>query len=252
MKGVIVAAGLGQRLSPLTRHQPKPLVSVLERPLIDYTIEAFALTGFQELGVVLGHNSEIVQRYLQDSARYGIDIYCLQNGQYLRGNATSVYAARAFVGGEPFIVAMADHLVSPRILRELLVHSWTTHALCVDRQTRAGPALPDATKVLLAKDGRVQRIGKRLRRWHAVDVGVFLFWPRVFEHLSDLQRRSNRRCSITRLVRHMTALRDDLYACDVSGAFWLDVDTQDDLIFARRVLSVGLATAGLPQGQLVA
>ena len=133
MKGVIVAAGLGQRLSPLTLYRPKPLLSVLERPLIDYTIEAFARSGFEELGVVLGHNAEIMQRYLEDSDRYGIAISCLDNGQYLRGNGTSVYAARTFVGSEPFILAMADHLVSPHVLNELLAHSWTTHVLCVDR-----------------------------------------------------------------------------------------------------------------------
>jgi len=252
MKGVIVAAGLGQRLSPLTRYRPKPLLSVLERPLIDYTIEAFARSGFEELGVVLGHNAEIMRRYLEDSNRYGIAISCLHNGQYLRGNATSIYAARTFVGSEPFILAMADHLISPHILNELLAHSWTTHVLCVDRQTRAGPALRDATKVWLDKDGRVQRIGKRLKRWHAVDVGVFLFWPRVFDHLSDLQQQPSARCSITCLARRMIARGDDLQTCDVSGSFWLDVDTWDDLVFARRVLSIGLASTELPAEQLIA
>lgn len=252
MKGVIVAAGLGRRLSPLTRYRPKPLLSVLERPLIDYTIEAFVRTGFEEVGVVLGYNGDIVRCYLEDSARYGIAIYCLHNAQYRRGNATSVYAARDFVGGEPFILAMADHLVSPRILHELLVHSWTAHVLCVDHQTRAGRALRDATKVWLDKEGRVRRIGKRLKRWHAVDVGVFLFWPRVFEHLSDSLQHPNKKCSITRLARRMIAQGDDLYACDVSGAFWLDVDTQDDLVYARRVLSLGLASAGQPHEELIA
>jgi len=249
MKGVIVAAGLGQRLSPLTHYRPKPLLSVLGRPLIDYTIEAFAQTGFEALGIVLGYNGDIIRRYLESSTRFGIAIHCLQNGQYLRGNATSVYAARAFVGDEPFVVAMADHLVSPRILRKLLARRWNTHMLCVDRQTRAGPALRDATKVWLDKDGRVQRIGKGLKRWHAVDVGVFLFWPRVFDHLRELQQHPREKCSITHLVRRMIAVGDDLHACDVSGAFWLDVDTQADLVYARRVLGMGMASLRLsPQG----
>jgi choline kinase len=252
VKGVIVAAGLGQRLSLFTSYRPKPLLSVLERPLIDYTIEAFARTGFEEVGVVLGYNGDIVRRYLEDSSRYGIAVYCLHNAQYRRGNATSVYAARTFTGGEPFILAMADHLVSPRILHRLLTCSWTTHVLGVDRRTRAGPTLRDAARVWLDKDGRVQRIGKGLKRWHAVDVGVFLFWPRVFDHLSDLLQHSGKKCSITHLVRRMIARGDDLCACDVSGAFWLDVDTPDHLIYTRRVLSVELASTGLPQQELVA
>ncbi len=94
----MVAAGLGQRLSPLTLYRPKPLLSVLERPLIDYTIEAFAQSGFEDLRVVLGHNAEIMQRYLEDSDRYGITIDCLHNGQYLRGNAPFDHAFRRFDG----------------------------------------------------------------------------------------------------------------------------------------------------------
>jgi len=245
MKGVIVAAGLGQRLSPLTRYCPKPLLSILERPLIDYTIEAFIRAGFEELGIVLGYNGDILQHYLEDSARYGIAIYCLHNGLYLHGNATSVQAARPFVGGEPFVMAMADHLISPRILSTLLARPWTTHVLCVDRLVRGGAALHDATKVWLDEQGRVQRIGKHLKRWHAVDVGVFLFQPRVFDHFWDLSGHMDGQCTITGLARRMIAHGDDLHTCDVSGAFWLDVDTQDDLIYARRVLSVGLAQEAL-------
>jgi choline kinase len=134
----------------------------------------------------------------------------------------------------------------------LLTCSWCTHVLCVDRQTRGRPALRDATKVWLDKEGRVRRIGKRLKRRHAAAVGVFLFWPRVFDHLSDLLQHSSKKCSITHLVRRMIAHGDDLHACDVSGGFWLDVDTQDNLVYARQVLSVGLASAGLLQQELVA
>jgi len=95
------------------------------------------------------------------------------------------------------------------------------------------------------EQGRVQRIGKHLKRWHAVDVGVFLFQPRVFDHFWDLSGHMDGQCSITGLVRRMIAHGDDLHTCDVSGAFWLDVDTQDDLVYARRVLSVGLAQEAL-------
>jgi len=245
MKGVIVAAGLGQRLLPLTRYCPKPLLSVRRRPLIDYTIEAFARAGFEEVGVVLGYNGDVLRQYLENSTRYGIAVYCFHNGQYLYGNATSVHAAQAFVGREPFVLTMADHLISARILSTLLASPCTTHVLCVDRQIRGGPALHDATKVWLDEHGRVQRIGKELKRWHAVDVGVFLFQPRVFNYLSDLLQSSDGQYSITCLVRRMIAYGDDLYTCDVSGAFWLDVDTQDDLIYARRVLGIGLTQEGL-------
>lgn len=248
MKGVIVAAGLGHRLSPLTWHCPKPLLSVLGRPLIDYTIEAFVRSGFRELGVVVGYNGAMLRHYLEDGVRYDIAIRCLRNDRYPRGNATSVYAARAFVADEPFVLSMADHLISPRILSTLLSRPWATHVLCVDREVRASAPLDDATKVWLDEHGRVRRIGKHLKRWHAVDMGVFLFQSRVFDHIYDLQHDSDGQCSITDLARRMIAHGDDLYTCDVSGAFWLDVDTWDDLVYARKLLGLGL---GLEQLELV-
>lgn len=249
MKGVILAAGLGHRLLPLTLHCPKPLVPVLDRPLIDYTIEAFARAGFEELGVVLGHDEEMLACYLRESLNHGIAVCCVRNEQYQRGNGTSVYAARAFVGNEPFVVSMADHLISTKILSALLARPCDQHILCVDREMRDGPALDDATKVWLDTQGRVRRIGKRLKRWHAVDVGVFLFQPRVFSYIEDLPDRADGRCSITSVVRHMIACGDQLHTCDVSGAFWLDVDTPDDLLCARRTLGL---RAKLAQLELVA
>jgi len=238
MKGVIVAAGLGLRLSPLTENCPKPLLLVQGRPLIDYTIEAFARAGFEELGVVLGHNEEMLGCYLRESLNHGVAVCCVHNEQYQRGNGTSVYAARAFVGSEPFVVSMADHLISPQILSALLARPCDRHILCVDREMKDGPALDDPTKVWLDTQGRVRRIGKRLKRWHAVDVGVFLFQPRVFSYIEDLLEHANGPCSITALARHMIACGDELHTSDVSGAFWLDVDTPHDLVYARRVLAL--------------
>ena len=249
MKGVNVAAGLGLRLSPLTENCPKPLLPVQGRPLIDHTIEAFARAGFEELGIVLGHNEAMLACYLRESSNHGIAVCCLHNEQYQRGNGTSIYAARVFVGNEPFVVSMADHLISPQILSALLARPCDSHILCVDRETRDGPTLDDSTKVWLDTQGCVRRIGKRLKQWHAVDVGVFLFQPRVFSHIKDLPVRADGRCSITSVVQYMIACGDQLHTCDVSGAFWLDVDTPDDLVRARRALDL---RAELAQPELVA
>lgn len=239
MKGVIVAAGLGHRLSPLTLQCPKPLISVNGQPLIAYTIEAFAHAGFREIGVVLGYKGHILANYLRSVDQDGLVVRCLVNPLYRLGNGSSIYAARHFVGDEPFVLAMADHLLSVQTLAPLLSQTWAGHVLCVDHEVRHADGLQDATKVWLDGQGRVLRIGKHLRRWHAVDAGVYLFQSRVFGYLEALINRRRANCSITHLARHLIARGDTLHTCDVSGAFWLDVDTPDDLIFARRVLRLG-------------
>jgi len=234
MKGVIIAAGAGTRLKSLTREIPKPLVSVLGRPLIDYTIEAFVQAGFTRLCVVVGHKGHLLLRYLGDGRRYGIRIRCLPNAHYRLGNATSILASRPFVRDEPFVVAMADHMISAAILKRLLACAGQSHTLCVDRQAQAPPQVNDATKVWVDDQGFVVHIGKKLTRWNAIDAGVFALNPSIFYHISACLHDDL--CSITRTIRRLIARGDHLKTCDISGAFWLDVDTPEDLRYASTVL----------------
>ena len=60
MKGVILAAGDGTRLAPLTNKCPKPLVPVLGRPLIEYTLNSFVQVGIRDLVIVVGHRGEMM------------------------------------------------------------------------------------------------------------------------------------------------------------------------------------------------
>lgn len=161
MRGVILAAGEGTRLASLTAGQPKPLVSVLGHPLLDYTLKAFAEAGFRDVGLVVGYRGRMLAEYLRDH-RYGMRIRCLLNPDYKRGNGSSIYAARAFAGGRPFIVAMADHMISSEILQRLLSTPVQGATLCVDRLAQASPQLNDATRVWVDRRAFILRIGKTL------------------------------------------------------------------------------------------
>jgi len=242
MKGVILAAGAGIRLKSLTREFPKPLVPVLGRPLIDYTIEAFVQAGFNRLGVVAGHKGHLLRQYLGAGNRYGISIQYLPNVHYRQGNATSILASQPFVQNEPFIVSMADHMISTAILESLLACAGRSHILCMDRRAHALTQISDATKVWVDEKGFVVYIGKDLVRFNALDTGVFFFTPRIFHNISICLHDGP--CSITRAVRHMIASGDPLGTCDVSGSFWLDVDTPDDLRYASSVLRRRALIAG--------
>jgi len=243
MRGVILAAGDGTRLAPLTVDRPKPLVSVLGRPLLDYTLEAFAQAGIKELGLVVGYRGWMLAQYLYNNHRYGTQIQCLLNPDYKRGNGSSIYAAREFAGDEPFIVAMADHLISADILERLLQVPADSAVLCVDYHAHALPQLDDATRVWVNEEGFILHIGKDLQRWNGVDAGVFLFQPTIFPILARLMEDETQPCTVTRAVRQLIASGEGLRACDISGCFWLDVDTPEDLAYARQALRQRMAEA---------
>jgi choline kinase len=188
----------------------------LERPPVDHAIEAFARAGFQEVAVILGHSEDVLWHYLDDSARYGIAVYCLHNAQYLRGSATAIYAARAFVGGEPFVMSLSGYPVTANMLLSLRGRACGTHAVCIDRQTRQRKDGHRPMKVCLDEQGCVCRIGQRLRHWHALSTGAFLFQPDVFGYVTELLLRGDGDCSISALLRRMIAGGEAPYACDVS------------------------------------
>ncbi len=254
MKGVILAAGDGTRLEPLTLSRPKPLITVGGRPLIDYTIDAFVRAGIKELVIVVGYKARMIQRYVGDGSRYGAEIEYAFNPDYHLGNALSVYAAREAVRDKPFILAMSDHMISPHILTTLMTRLNGEDMLCIDRLAYAPPQTNDATKVWVDEEGFIARIGKGIEPWNAIDTGVFLFTSCIFSAISHLLHADGRptyrkenewkqtSClsdegygisdALTWLIRKGHKVR----ACDVSGAFWMDVDTLDDLHYVEAIL----------------
>lgn len=236
MKGVILAAGDGTRLTPLTLDRPKPLVPVLGRPLLDYTLEAFVAVGITKLVLVVGYKEEMIRAWVGDGRRYGAQMTYVSNPDYELENAISLYAAREVASDQPFILSMADHMISPQLLKVLLAAQDRHDTLCVDYQAHAPPQVNDATKVWVNEAGFITRIGKEIEPWNAVDVGVFLFTPAIFAAIEELlsagQQSPNISQSVTRLIQSGPGLR----ACDVSGAFWMDVDTLEDLRYVEQIL----------------
>jgi choline kinase len=226
---VILAAGDGTRLAPLTSHCPKPLIRVLDRPLLDYTLASFVASGIRDLIIVVGYRAEEIRAWVGDGQRYGARVSYVFNPDYERENALSLRAAQVAVGEQPFVLSMADNLTSADILRTLLRRRVCADTLCVDRRARYAPQLNDATRVWVNRRGAITRIGKGLTRWNAVDTGVFFFTPRIFEAIDALQAAGNSNPNISQSVTRLIEAGEGLHACDVSGLWWTDVDTLEDL-----------------------
>ena len=113
LKGVILAAGMGTRMRPLTYRRPKPLVPVLDRPMIEHIIDGAADAGVTELLVIIGYRADMIKETLGDGERFGLRIeYELQEKPAGTGDATLL--AEDFIAGEPFFLSWGDIIVSRR------------------------------------------------------------------------------------------------------------------------------------------
>src|SRR5438270_13520303 len=103
MKAMILAAGVGSRLDPLTRNVPKPLVPILNRPVMEYLVELLKKHGFDEIMVNLFYLGDQIEQYFGDGSEWGVKLYWSREAR-LWGDASSVKRAEQCCTDETYIV----------------------------------------------------------------------------------------------------------------------------------------------------
>ena len=225
MKGIIIAAGYGSRLRPLTSTTPKSLVEIGGKSIITYPIDAFITAGISDISIVVGYRADEITAYLE---KLYPSLHFSYNEDYDGDNALSVYAARSFVGDDPFVLAMGDHLISPNIVTTLLSDSNLNRTLCVDSESINSSQVNDGTRVMADSMGRIIEIGKHLKDWQSIDTGVFMMDAEVLYNIKYLMKLKGKSVNISEVVQHMGDNGKHFQICDVSGQFWADVDTSED------------------------
>jgi choline kinase len=157
----------------------------------------------------------------------------VENGEWEKANGVSVYKAGQVLK-ENFILLMGDHIFDPRtlsIFKDFKI-SAEECALCVDYNIDDIFDIDDATKVEV-EDGKIRRIGKDLRRYNAMDTGMFLCSPYLFDVLEENIKKG--RYSLSESIQTL-ADQDLMKAYDKKGSFWFDLDTTEDLERAKSLL----------------
>lgn len=124
---MILAAGRGERMRPLTDHTPKPLLSVAGKPLIVHHLEALQAAGFREIVVNTGHLGEQLPAALGDGHRWGVRIAYSPEPPDALETGGGVFQALPLLGSEPFLVVNGD--------------VWTNYPFARLSTGLAGPAL---------------------------------------------------------------------------------------------------------------
>ncbi len=234
-KGIILAAGDGDRLGILTQRYPKALLPVGGQPLIGYPIATQAAAGIKEIAIVVGYLEDLIREALGDGSQFGVSLSYITNDDYLGGNAVSVHKAREWAQGAPVILCMGDHLIEKDLIGRLVESGAAGDTLCIDYNRKEYLDINEATKVALDGDGCITDIGKGLNYWDAFDTGVFLLTSCFFRVLKKLVRQYGVGLEMSDAIQFLIAQGYHVGTCDVSGCFWMDVDTEDDLNMVRRM-----------------
>ena len=232
-KGVILAAGDGDRLGFLTLTCPKVLLPVGGVPLIRYPIEALVAAGISDIAIVVGYLGDKVIEVLGTGSNFGVRLQYISNFDYLGGNAISVWKARDWAQGDPIVLCMGDHIIGENLVKRLLAKQTFNDTLCIDYTPAPYHQLGEATKVTVDNAGCIKDIGKNLACWDALDTGVFLLTENFFQAANELVHKIGTDIEIADVIRFLISQGHRFETCDASGCFWMDVDTEEDLNVAR-------------------
>ncbi len=235
MQCLILAAGRGSRLR--SRADCKPLLALLGVALVERVIRTALAAGADRFVVVTGHRAEPLEAFLEGlGARLAVPITCCRNHHWASAeNGASVLAAREALGGGPFLLLMADHLVSVGLLRRLCAAPPPEGGVRLAVDGRLDNPLVDPEDVTRVRHqgGAIRGIGKGLADYNGYDTGAFLCTPALLEAVEASVAAGDSRLSaaVQRLAEEGRA-----EALAVDGEPWIDVDDEPALARAEALL----------------
>jgi len=221
MLAVILAAGEGTRIRPLSRGVPKPMLPVAGQPLTAHVADAAVAAGADELVFVVGYRGDVVRNHFGDSHR-GVPVHYAEQEEQ-RGTADAVYAARDHIDG-PFVVLNGDSCYDPETLAAFFEEGPAVGAQRVDDPTDYG--------VLTLEDGVVTGIEEKPDDplSDLVNTGVYRF-PAEARDLLDVPASERGERELTDVL---AAVADTHAVRPVRMEQWLDVGRPWELLAANE------------------
>ncbi|RMF82611.1 MAG: spore coat protein [Planctomycetota bacterium] len=237
MKGVILAGGLGTRLSPLTKVTNKHLLPVYNRPMVFYPIECLVNAGITDVLLVTGGNDAgDFLKLLGNGKQFGLRElrYTYQEGE--GGIADALSLARDFADGGKLVVVLGDNIIEKDI-RQGVANFFTQ---------RSGARIylkqvpdPERFGVPVFEDNRIVAIEEKPQEPkspYAV-IGIYMYDNQVFDFIDELEPSARGELEITDVNNRY--IQRGALEYDVLDGWWTDAGTFDSLLHANKLVAEG-------------
>jgi len=192
--GVILAAGLGERIKPLSLSIPKPLLPVCNKPIMQYQIEEMKKIGITDITIVVGHLKNKITEFFKNGKELGVKISYVEQKEAL-GIAHAVGQLENCVH-RPFLLWLGDIFFIPENI-ELLLKTFKEKQACAVlavKKEEEGQLLKKNFAVLLHESGMVKRVVEKPRYLHSnlKGCGIYLFDLNIFDAIRRTPRTAMR------------------------------------------------------------
>ena len=232
MKAVILAAGLGSRLRPITDEVPKCMVPVNGIRIIDKQISNLVKNGIKDIYVVDGYKAEVLASHLKEKYPF---ITIVSNPRYdVTNNMYSLYLTAQYVKGEEFLLMNSDVYYDSNVIEDILVGENISKIAC-----DTSMFLEESMKITL-QDYKISHISKKIteEEYYAVSIDVYRISPEdsrvLFNEVEDTILVKKDENSWTEVALDNIFCKTNFTPCVIRGR-WFEIDNHDDLRVAEEL-----------------
>jgi len=227
VQAIVLAAGEGSRMRPLTLSRPKVMLPVGGKPFLDHLVRRAIESGATEFVFVVGYRSEVVVDHFEDGENFGVDIeYVLQNEQLGTGHALMMAEDLA---EEHFLVLNGDVLTDTTSLKR--IGESGVAAVAAKRV-----ADPSRYGVFEVEEGRLRSVVEKSPSppSNLANAGIYLFRRKIFEVLGEVPRSVRGEFELTDGINALISRGEEVQVVKIQD--WIEVGRPWDLFEANKIL----------------
>lgn len=230
IKGLILCAGNGTRLKPITQKVQKTLVPIANKPTISYGLYALAEAGITDIGIVVRSNQEEIIRYCGDGKKFGVNItFIYQNSP--KGTGDAIRVASDFIGDSPMIVYLGDNIYgqSLRTLIQTFVNEPASAYVTtkeVENPTDYGVVVVENNQVIHLQEKPKEPISNKAL------TGVYIFNSGVIKKFNNIVPSENGEIEMTTAVKNLIN-KEEVKYFEIKS-WWEDIGKPRNLLIGNK------------------
>jgi len=227
MKAVIIAAGKGKRLMPITSSRPKPMIHLAGKPLLEHTILGLKAAGISEILLIVGYKKDIIRDYFGDGEEnFNLRIEYITQDEQL-GTAHAFGFAKNFANNEPVLFMYGDLLVDPKVYQEVVqkFNENKIEGIILLMEVKN----PEEFGIIsLNPNGFVEKIIEKptpeMNLGNLANAGVFIFDSKIFQAIEKTEKSIRGEYEFTDSMEILiNQFKGNIAGYTIKDYFWSDI-----------------------------
>lgn len=236
MKAVILAAGEGNRMRPLTYTKPKVMLPLANKPILEHLVIEMKKAGVKDFTIVVGYHAETIRQHFGDGAKWGVSIdYVTQRKQL--GTAHAVKMVEGLVK-DKFLMANGDVLLKADDIAKILAKDTTTLSLIEAKDTKN-------LGVVEVTGNKIKAIHEKVEKppGNLVNAGVYLLTSEIFPAIAKTEKSPRGEYELTDSLQILLGEKHDISWIKIDH--WLNLSYPWDLLTANESLMMEIERQNL-------